>query len=330
MKEKEDVEIEEEKDNDVDVEKVDEGVLEKDVIDVTSSQETRKEKMQTPIPSPTRSPGYVSSSDKTISEELTATVSPTTATTSNSHIQNKFVTQEFFMEKMKEGLHHCNTVVPELTVAKTNEMIKEEMPRLVKLAVDKDREISPVDISDMHLTNDYDVIDDFGGPKDLEELLINDDLNRDLGNFLEDNDLLPNFDARKDISLSLVRSPIINSDPFGEFHESGSNIAIDDFIEIDDLWDNLDPGTLTNDIVNPPLKPEFFSEGNRVHRHNPYNIQITCKIWFVNFNPYINPHSPFNIMSRATYNSVMKQDLVYTGNNMVGMAKNLNVFVRHF
>ncbi|GKF85452.1 hypothetical protein Tco_0253279, partial [Tanacetum coccineum] len=36
-----------------------------------------------------------------------------------------------------------------MTVAKTNEIIKEEMPRLVKLAVDKDREVSPVDISHM-------------------------------------------------------------------------------------------------------------------------------------------------------------------------------------
>ncbi|GKA62394.1 hypothetical protein Tco_0761913 [Tanacetum coccineum] len=98
--------------------------------------------------------------DKTISEELMATVSPTTATTSKvkskrgftfnkttilpgsivgmcrrsgqirNHIKNKFVTHEFFMGKIREVLDHCNNVVPELMVAKTNEMIKEEMPRL--------------------------------------------------------------------------------------------------------------------------------------------------------------------------------------------------------
>ncbi|GJZ58320.1 hypothetical protein Tco_0613814 [Tanacetum coccineum] len=37
--------------------------------------------------------------------------------------------------------------------------------------------------------------------------------------------------------------------------------------------------------------------------------------------------SPFNIMSRKAYNSIMKHQLVYTGNNMAGFAKNLYVFV---
>ncbi|GKD42692.1 hypothetical protein Tco_1267337 [Tanacetum coccineum] len=66
-----------------------------------------------------------------------------------SHIKNTFITQEFFAEKIKEVLQHCNTIVPELTVAKTNAIIKQEMPCLVKLAVDKDREVFPVVISGM-------------------------------------------------------------------------------------------------------------------------------------------------------------------------------------
>ncbi|GJV21943.1 putative reverse transcriptase domain-containing protein [Tanacetum coccineum] len=36
----------------------------------------------------------------------------------------------------------------------------------------------------IYVINDYDVIDDFEGPEDLEELLMNDDINGDLGNFL--------------------------------------------------------------------------------------------------------------------------------------------------
>ncbi|GJR60602.1 hypothetical protein Tco_1502764 [Tanacetum coccineum] len=66
-----------------------------------------------------------------------------------SHIKNKFITQEFFADKINEVIQHCNTIVLELTVTKTNEIIKKEMPHLVKLAVDKDREVSPVDISGM-------------------------------------------------------------------------------------------------------------------------------------------------------------------------------------
>nr|GEV19254.1 hypothetical protein [Tanacetum cinerariifolium] len=88
---KADVEIEnetkddEEIENDDNVEKIDKVVKEKDIIDdVTGSMEIRKEQKQTLIPSTTRSLRNVSSSDKTISEELTATISPTTTTTSKA------------------------------------------------------------------------------------------------------------------------------------------------------------------------------------------------------------------------------------------------------
>ncbi|GJS91020.1 homeodomain-like protein [Tanacetum coccineum] len=128
------------------------------------------------------------------------------------------------------------------------------------------------------------------------------------------------------IPLSPNRSPGNNWDLVREFQDSDNNmgIEIDDFVAIDDLWDDLDPGALTNE---QPLKPEFLNVGNRVHRHNPYNLKITCKIGFVNFNPYIDTHSPFNVMSRVACNSVIKRELVYTRNNMVGMENNLHVFV---
>ncbi|GJV02132.1 hypothetical protein Tco_1335701 [Tanacetum coccineum] len=166
-----------------DVEKTDEVVKEKDIDVATGSMEFRKEKMQTPIPSPIRSPRKVSSSDKTVIEELTDIVSPTTATTSKdsstskrkkrpisykakilpgsitgmcrrhgqilSHIKNKFITHDFFMGKIREVLDQCNKVVPELTFAKTNEMINKEMPRLVNLAVNKDCKVDPINAQEM-------------------------------------------------------------------------------------------------------------------------------------------------------------------------------------
>ncbi|GKD26777.1 hypothetical protein Tco_1232991 [Tanacetum coccineum] len=69
------------------------------------------------------------------------------------------------MEKIQEVLQCCDKIIPELKVTKTNEMLKKEMPRLVKLAVNKDREVSPVDISGM-------VSKEFAahGPKLIEEL----------------------------------------------------------------------------------------------------------------------------------------------------------------
>ncbi|GKE36153.1 hypothetical protein Tco_1455475, partial [Tanacetum coccineum] len=79
-----------EKDDDDDVEKVDKGVKETSNADVaTGSMEFRKEKMQTLIPSPIRSSRKVSSYDKTVTEELRGTVSPTHATTSKDSSTSK-------------------------------------------------------------------------------------------------------------------------------------------------------------------------------------------------------------------------------------------------
>ncbi|GKE79541.1 homeodomain-like protein [Tanacetum coccineum] len=182
----------------------------------------------------------------------------------------------------------------------------------------------PLTVSLVCVITDYQVIDDLGGPEDLEEVLMNEDINKDLGNFLEENGLLPNFDGYEAISFSPSRSLKINKDSFRTFHDSNNNmsIRIDDF-EITDLWDDLNLGVLTSD--NNRSKPEFFSTKNRVHQHNPYNLQVTSKIGFVNFNPYIDLHCPFNIISRATYNTIMTHELIYTGNNIVGLEKNLNM-----
>ncbi|GKA70178.1 hypothetical protein Tco_0776242 [Tanacetum coccineum] len=66
-----------------------------------------------------------------------------------SHIKNKFITRDFFMGKIQEVLDHCNKVVPEMTITQTNEMIKEEMPRLVNLVVNKDHEVDLINAQEM-------------------------------------------------------------------------------------------------------------------------------------------------------------------------------------
>ncbi|GJR73126.1 retrovirus-related pol polyprotein from transposon TNT 1-94 [Tanacetum coccineum] len=68
---------------------------------------------------------------------------------------------------------------------------------------------------------------------------------------------------------------------------------------IEMFWDAQDP-EITREI-NPQLRPQFLRFGNRIHHQNP--------------------------LSRACYNKVMSQELVYTGNDFVGMAKNLYVFI---
>ncbi|GKB27531.1 hypothetical protein Tco_0866932 [Tanacetum coccineum] len=130
-------------------------VMEKEVVDMSGSQEIRKEQTQTPIPSPIRSPRNDLYSDKTISEELVNTVTPTTATSSKTPSTTTRQKKSFIAKTRRlpgKVIQHYDKIVPELTVTKTNEMLKKEMPLLVKLAVYKDREVSPVDISGMNTT----------------------------------------------------------------------------------------------------------------------------------------------------------------------------------
>ncbi|GJY15094.1 hypothetical protein Tco_0385516 [Tanacetum coccineum] len=175
-KEKKDGEIEKEKNND-NVEETDKVVREKDIADDgTGSKEIKKEQNHTPIPSPTRSPRNVSSSDKTVYEELAATISPTTATTSKDSSTTKRKKRSFSHKtkillgiiagiKIRETLDHCNKVVPDITFAKTKEIIIHEMPRLVNLAVTKDHEIDPINAKDM-ITKEFAT----HRPKMIEEL----------------------------------------------------------------------------------------------------------------------------------------------------------------
>ncbi|GKF21224.1 hypothetical protein Tco_0069862, partial [Tanacetum coccineum] len=105
-KEKKDEEVEKEnKDEEIEKEKEDiEIVREKDIADDgTGSKEIKKEQNHTPIPSPTRSPRNVSSSDKTVYEELTATISPTTATTSKDSSTTK---------RKKRSFSHKTKILP--------------------------------------------------------------------------------------------------------------------------------------------------------------------------------------------------------------------------
>nr|GEV68298.1 hypothetical protein [Tanacetum cinerariifolium] len=171
---------------------------------------------------------------------------------------------------------------------------------------------TPITVSTGCLIQNFDVIDDIDGPDDLEEFLMNDNLNGDLGNFLQDNSLFPNYETNSlfpDKSSREIWSPTKGF----QYFDNDFGSRINELIAIDDLWGDLNSGALNS---KQPLKTEFHSIGNRVNRYNPYNLQITYKIGFVNFNPYIDPISQFNLMSRSAYNSIMKQELTYTGNNI--------------
>ncbi|GKC92415.1 hypothetical protein Tco_1157857 [Tanacetum coccineum] len=109
----------------------------------------------------------------------------------------------------------------------------------------------------------------FDEPKDLKELLLSDD---DLGIFSNDNDLLPNLENHDTMLFSppgLTRLKDNSSEIFCN-PNSNSSINMDDFVKMDDVWDNLDFRELTNEVTKSPVRPKFQQlRGNFRDRLDP-------------------------------------------------------------
>ncbi|GJW87898.1 putative reverse transcriptase domain-containing protein [Tanacetum coccineum] len=110
---------------------------------------------------------------------------------------------------------------------------------------------------------------EFDEPKDLKELLLSDD---DLVIFSNDKDLLPNLENHDTMLLSPPGSTRLNDNSSEIFcnPNSNSSISIDDFVEMDDVWDNLDFRKLTNEVTKSPVRPKFQQlRGNFRDRLDP-------------------------------------------------------------
>ncbi|GJT68478.1 homeodomain-like protein [Tanacetum coccineum] len=173
---------------------------------------------------------------------------------------------------------------------------------------------SPASISPICVINELDKMQEFNN------LVMNDEKIGDFVNYLS-----PEYGSQDIISLSPSGSMEIKEDISLTLYDPGKRMSIgkEEFVDIDDMWDDLNPGILTIEKA----KTEFFKSGGRIYLHSPDNLQLSCKIGFVNFNPYFEPQTPFNIMYRKAYNTIMNHELVYSEINMVGLAKNLHVFI---
>ncbi|GKC66513.1 hypothetical protein Tco_1099111, partial [Tanacetum coccineum] len=98
---------------------------------------------------------------------------------------------------------------------------------------------SPAVVSYVRVINNLSEINGFDEPRDLEELFLSDD---DLGIFPNDNDLFPNLENHDTMFLSPPGSARLNDNSSEIFcnPNSNSSIYVDDFVEMDDVWDNLD------------------------------------------------------------------------------------------
>ncbi|GJY37703.1 homeodomain-like protein [Tanacetum coccineum] len=173
---------------------------------------------------------------------------------------------------------------------------------------------SPVFISPICVINEVDKTQKLNDP------VMNDEKVRDFENYLS-----PKYENQDIISLS----PSEFAEDKEEFSitlgdpDKRMSIGLEEFVDIDNMWDDLDLGILSNEKTTT----EFLKSGDKIHLHGLDNLKFSYKIGFVSFNPYFVPQTPFNIISRKSYNSIMNHEIMYSGINMVELAKNLRVFI---
>ncbi|GJR92868.1 reverse transcriptase domain-containing protein [Tanacetum coccineum] len=147
---------------------------------------------------------------------------------------------------------------------------------------------------------------------DLEARLIGETLvlNRSLDPFLEDyielNDLNEPFKLRRNQGDDLMPT-IEEGEVIKEFRTRDEDLdtGIDDY-------------------------PSYCNDDKKIHIDCPHNLKFSCMIGFEFTHANFFPLLYVNMMSRKFRNSIMKNNMVYKGNNVVGALMNVPIFVGTF
>ncbi|GJW55059.1 hypothetical protein Tco_0099144 [Tanacetum coccineum] len=135
-------------------------------------------------------------------------------------------------------------------------------------------------------------------------------LNRSLDPFFEDyielNDLNEPFELKRSQGDDLI--PTIKE---GE--------VIEEFRTRDDELD-----TEINDY------PSYCDYDKKIHIDCAHNLKFSCMIGFKFTHANFFPLLYVNVMSKKFYNSIMKDKMVYKGNNVIGALMNVPIFVGTF
>ncbi|GJT62403.1 putative reverse transcriptase domain-containing protein [Tanacetum coccineum] len=147
---------------------------------------------------------------------------------------------------------------------------------------------------------------------DLEARLIGETLvlNRSLDPFMEDyielNDLNELFELRRNQGDDLM--PTIEE---GEVIEEFRTRDEDLDTEIEDY-------------------PSYCDDDKKIHIDYAHNLKFSCMIGFEFTHNNFFPLLYVNVMSKKFHNSIMKYNMVYKGNNVVGALMNVPIFVGTF
>ncbi|GJY23684.1 reverse transcriptase domain-containing protein, partial [Tanacetum coccineum] len=147
---------------------------------------------------------------------------------------------------------------------------------------------------------------------DLEARLMGDSLviNRSLHPFLEDyielNDLNEPFELRRNQGDDLMPT-IKEGEVIKEFRTRNEDLdtGIDDY-------------------------PSYCDDDKKIHIDCAHNLKFSCMIGFEFTHTNFFPLLYVNMMSRKFHNSIMKNKMLYKGNNVVGALMNVPIFVGTF
>ncbi|GJZ31375.1 putative reverse transcriptase domain-containing protein [Tanacetum coccineum] len=147
---------------------------------------------------------------------------------------------------------------------------------------------------------------------DLEARLMGETLvlNRSLDPFLEDyiklNDLNEPFELRRNQGDDLMPT-IEEGEVIEEFRtrDDELDIGIDDY-------------------------PSYCDYDKKIHIDCAHNLKFSCMIGFEFTHANFFPLLYVNVMSKKFHNSIMKNKMVYKGNNVVGALMNIPIFVGTF
>ncbi|GJX87342.1 reverse transcriptase domain-containing protein [Tanacetum coccineum] len=76
--------------------------------------------------------------------------------------------------------------------------------------------------------------------------------------------------------------------------------------------------------------PSYCDDDKKIHMDCAHNLRFSCMIGFEFTHANFFPLLYVNVMSKKFHNSIMKDKMVYKGNNVVGAVMNVPIFVRTF
>ncbi|GJY65766.1 putative reverse transcriptase domain-containing protein [Tanacetum coccineum] len=127
---------------------------------------------------------------------------------------------------------------------------------------------------------------------------------------------------------------------------------LEDYIELNDLNEPIELRRNQGDDLMPTIEegevieefrtrdedlntginnyPSFCDNDKKIHIDYAHNLKFSCMIGFEFTHANFFPLLYVNIMTKIFYNSIMKDKMVYKGNNVVGALMNVPIFVRNF